>query len=64
MENKEKGLIENLERFVKFLDNAIDEEYSKPSLTRDDMIRKSAYCLALERDKNAIINILNGEDFN
>ena len=64
MENKEKGLIENLERFVKFLDNAIDEEYSKPPLTRDDMIRKNAYCLALERDKNAIINILNGEDFN
>ena len=64
MENKEKGLIENLERFVKFLDNAIDEEYSKPPLTRDDIIRKSAYCLALERDKNAIINILNGEDFN
>ena len=64
MENKEKGLIENLERFVKFLDNAIDEEYSNPPLTRDDMIRKNAYCLALERDKNAIINILNGEDFN
>ena len=64
MKNKEKGLIENLERFVKFLDNAIDEEYSKPPLTRDDMIRKNAYCLALERDKNAIINILNGEDFN
>ena len=59
----EKDLITRLKEFVSFLDKTIDEEYSKMPLTRDDSIRKNAYCLALERDKNAIINILNGKDF-
>ena len=30
----------------------------------EDSIRKSSYCLALERDKNAIQNIINGREFN
>lgn len=33
-------------------------------LSPEDSIRKSSYCLALERDKNAIQNIINGREFN
>ena len=53
-----------LEEFAKYLDKAIDEEYDIMPLSPEDAIRKSSYCLALERDKNAIYNILNGRDFN
>jgi DNA-directed RNA polymerase subunit M/transcription elongation factor TFIIS len=63
--NSEKDiLIERLNAFVDFLDKTIDTEMTKLPLSNEDAIRKSSYCLALERDKNAIINILNGKDFN
>ena len=39
-------------------------EYDKLPLSTEDAIRKNSYCLALERDKRAIQNILNGHDFN
>lgn len=50
--------------FVDYLDKAIDKEFEKESLSVEDVIRKNSYCLALERDKNAILNILAGRDFN
>lgn len=53
-----------LERFIDFLDKTIDSELAKNHLSKEDDIRKCSYCLALERDKNAIINILNGKKFN
>lgn len=56
-------IIERLQRFVKFLDSAIDKEFEKMPISPEDAIRKSSYCLALERDKNAIINIMNGKEF-
>ena len=58
-----KDLITRLKEFVTYLDNAIDEEYSETPQSRDDLVRKNAYCMALEKDKNAIINMLNGKDF-
>ena len=53
-----------LSNFVDFLDKTIDTEMDKMPLSTEDAIRKSSYCLALERDKNALCNILNGKDWN
>jgi hypothetical protein len=57
-------IVTRLNDFVRFLDKTIDDEMSKMPLSPEDSIRKNSYCLALEKDKNAIINILNGNDFN
>lgn len=54
---------ERLEAFIEYLDQAIDKEYESLPMSAEDAIRKNAYCLALERDKNAILNILAGRDF-
>lgn len=60
----EKSIVKRLEEFIEFLDKTIDSEYDKLPLSTEDAIRKNSYCLALERDKKAIQNILNGHDFN
>ena len=60
----EKSIVKRLEEFVEFLEKTIDTEYDKLPLSTEDAIRKNSYCLALERDKRAIQNILNGYDFN
>ena len=54
---------DRLWRFVKFLDKKIDEELEREPLSQFDSIAKCSYSLALERDKNALINILNGKEF-
>lgn len=60
----EKSIVKRLEEFVEFLEKTIDIEHDKLTLSTEDAIRKNSYCLALERDKSAIQNILNGHDFN
>ena len=57
------GLRDRLKEFVKALDDMIDKEFSKEPISDMDAMRKSAYCLALERDKNSIINILEGRKY-
>ena len=52
-----------MRRFVEFLDKKIDEELEREPLSQSDSIAKCSYSLALERDKNALINILNGREF-
>lgn len=59
-----KSIVKRLEEFVEFLDKTIDTECNQLSLSTEDAIRKNSYCFALERDKKAIQNILNGHDFN
>lgn len=59
-----KDMITRLKEFVEYLDKAIDSEYEKMPLSVEDSIRKNSYCIALERTKNSIHNILNGKDFN
>lgn len=54
---------ERLEVFVDYLDRIIDKEYENLPISAEDAIRKNSYCLALERDKNAILNILAGRNF-
>jgi hypothetical protein len=56
-------LIQRLNDFVAFLDKKIDEELMKEPLSLEDSIRKSSYCLALECDKNAILNIIEGREW-
>ena len=57
------GLRDRLEEFVRALDDMIDKEFLKEPISDMDAMRKSAYCLALERDKNSIINILEGRKY-
>jgi hypothetical protein len=54
---------DRLWRFVDFLDKKINEELERKPLSQSDSIAKCSYSLALERDKNALINILNGREF-
>ena len=56
-------LKERLNRFVEFLNKLIDKEMSQEPLSVEDSIRKNSYCLALEQDKNAVLNILNDQEF-
>lgn len=60
----EKSIIERFNEFVEYIDRKIDSEYEKIPVSKEDAIRKNSYCLALEQDKRAILNILNGHDFN
>ena len=59
-----KDMITRFKEFIEFLDKTIDDEYDRLPLSVEDAIRKNSYCLALERDKRSIQNILNGHDFN
>ena len=59
----EKTIVERLQSFVKGIDQTIDNEYEKLPISTEDAVRKSSYCLALERCKTAISNILNGREF-
>lgn len=55
---------ERLERFVEGIDEAIDIEYEKLPISTEDVVRQNTYCLALEKCKTAILNILDGREFN
>lgn len=59
-----KTIEDRLREFVEYLDKTINVEYEKTSVSIEDIIRKNSYCLALQRDKMAIQNILSGNDFN
>ncbi len=59
-----KSIEDRLKEFIEYIDKVIEAEYDKFPLSPEDAIRKNSYCLALQRDQNAIMNILNGHDFN
>lgn len=56
-------LTNKLKEFTDYLDKVIDREMMKEPLSEGDSIRKCAYCTALERDKNALLNIIEGKDW-
>ena len=58
-----KRVINQLKDFTDYLDKIIDRELTKEPLSEGDSIRKCAYCTALERDKNALLNIIDGKDW-
>lgn len=59
----EQSIVDRLQRFLEFLDKTIDKEYEKVAISKEDIIRKNAYCMVLQKDKLAIENILYGKEF-
>ena len=59
----EQSFVDRLQRFLEFLDKTIDKEYEKVAISKEDIIRKNAYCMVLQKDKLAIENILYGKEF-
>ena len=59
----EQSIVDRLQRFLEFLDKTIYKEYEKVAISKEDIIRKNAYCMVLQKDKLAIENILYGKEF-
>lgn len=62
--NHKKIIINRLQEFVDFLDSQIENQLTRESLSTEDAISKCSYAHAYEKDKNAIINIIAGRDWN
>lgn len=56
-------IVDNLKDFIGFLDNSVNTEMCILPLGDIDAVRKSSYCLALERCEKSIFNILKGKPF-
>lgn len=57
-------LKEKIHRYYEYCEKSIASEYSKMPLSVEDSIRKNAKCYQLELDKTALLNILEGREFN
>lgn len=57
-------LKERIRRYYEYCGKSINSEYSKMPLSVEDSIRKNAKCYQLELDKTALLNILEGREFN
>lgn len=55
-----KIIIKKLEEFAEYLDKTIDLELGKMALSNEDAIRKGSYCVALERTRIFLFNIIEG----
>lgn len=53
-----------IDSFVSFLDRQIDNELGKKSSSPEAVVVKCAVAQAYEKDKSALINILNGRHWN
>jgi hypothetical protein len=53
-----------LNDLIDFLDEQIDKELCRRPLGVEDSLVKCAFAQAYEKDKNALINILNGRHWN
>ena len=57
-------LVKKLQDFADHLEREIDKEMDKLPISPEDAIRKNSYCLALERVKISVNNLIEGRDFN
>ena len=57
-------LKERIRRYYEYCGKSINSEYSKMPLSVEDSIHKNAKCYQLELDKTALLNILEGREFN
>ena len=57
-------LVEKLRDFAEHLEKEIDKEISRFPMSQEDAIGKNQYCLALERVKHSVYNMIEGRDFN
>lgn len=53
-----------LKDFIDFLEKEIDKELCRTPLSPEDAVVKCSVAMAYEKDKNALINILNGRHWN
>lgn len=53
-----------LKDFINFLEKEIDKELCRTPLSPEDAVVKCSVAMAYEKDKNALINILNGKRWN
>ena len=53
-----------LEDLIDFLDKQIDKELCRKPLSPEDAVVKCSVAMAYEKDKNSLINILNGRHWN
>ena len=53
-----------LNDLIDFLDEQIDKELCRKPLSPEDAVVKCSVAMAYEKDKNALINILNGRHWN
>ena len=58
------SIIKQLNDFINFLDKQIDNELRRPPLSTEDAMVKSAIAMSYEKDKRALINIVNGRKWN
>ncbi len=59
-----KTILERLTKFADCINNEIDAEMEKLPISKEDRIRKSAYCYGLQKVLYSIENIIAGRDFN
>lgn len=53
-----------LKEFIDFLEKEIDKELCRKPLSLEDAAVKCSVAMVYEKDKNALINILNGRHWN
>lgn len=53
-----------IDSFASYLDRQIDKELTRMPMSAEDAVMKCAVARAYEKDKNALINILNGRHWN
>lgn len=56
-----KWIRTEIERFITYLDSQIDKELGRKPLSVEDSIQKCSTALAYERDKNVLMNIIDGK---
>ena len=62
--SESKILLDRIQEFVTYLEVQIDKELMREPLSVEDNVSKCSYAHAYEKDKNALINILLGRDWN
>lgn len=63
-EGNKKSVEYRLQEFVNFLDAQIDKQLTREPLSVEDNISKCSYAHAYEKNKNALLNIIAGRDWN
>ena len=64
VKNPDKTITDRLQEFVNFLNTQIDSQLTREPLSIEDSISKCSYAHAHEKDKNALLNIIAGRDWN
>lgn len=57
-------LISQLNDFCEFLDKKVEHELTREPLSKEDALIKCSVAVAYERDKNTLLRILDGQNWN